>query len=180
VAIFMSNPRVIKQIVIHCAASLNGKRLGDGKRKTAAACIDVWHSARGFKREPSVRATFNPQLFAIGYHFVIDCDGTKETGRSLDEVGTHVQGHNANSIGICMVGTDQFTKAQWDALHSLVKALRLNYPAAKIVGHRDLSPDLNGDGKITSNEYTKLCPGFTVADWLAGGMQPVRAALLEA
>lgn len=171
--------RTIKQIVIHCAASQNGKRLGDGKRKTAAGCIDVWHSARGFKREPSVRATFNPQLFSIGYHFVIDCDGVKETGRSLDEAGAHVAGHNVNSIGICMVGTDRYTKAQWDALSSLIRALQLKYPTAAIKGHRDLSPDLNGDGTITPNEYLKTCPGFTVAEWLAGGMLPLRSALWE-
>lgn len=171
--------RKITQIVIHCAASPNGKRLGDGKRKTAAGCIDVWHSARGFKREPSTRATFNPNLFAIGYHFVIDCDGSKETGRALDEIPSQARGHNAHAIGICMVGTDKFTKPQWDALGSLVRALQLKYPTAAVVGHRDLSPDLNGDGQITPNEYLKICPGFSVAEWLATGLLPLRSALWE-
>ncbi|WP_410499688.1 N-acetylmuramoyl-L-alanine amidase [Chitinibacter sp. S2-10] len=171
--------RTTRKIVIHCSASQNGKRLGDGLRKTAAACIDIWHSARGFKRDKTAREAFNPMLFALGYHFVIDCDGLKQTGRALDEIGAHVAGHNADSIGICMVGTDKFTKAQWDALSSLVRALQSKHPAAQIVGHRDLSPDLNGDGTITPNEYLKTCPGFNVADWLASGMQPVRSALWE-
>ncbi|WP_288843434.1 N-acetylmuramoyl-L-alanine amidase [uncultured Deefgea sp.] len=171
--------RNINQIVIHCAASQNGKRLGDGKRKTAAGCIDVWHSARGFKRAASARAIFNPTLFAVGYHFVIDTDGTKETGRSLDEIGAHVAGHNTNSVGVCLVGTDRFTKAQWDALSSLIRGLQLKYPVASIVGHRDLSPDLNRDGKITPNEFTKICPGFTVAEWLASGMLPLRSNMWE-
>lgn len=35
-----------------------------------------------------------------------------------------------------------------------------------IVGHRDLSPDKNGDGIITSNEWVKLCPSFDVTKWL--------------
>jgi N-acetylmuramoyl-L-alanine amidase len=28
------------------------------------------------------------------------------------------------------------------------------------MGHRDTSPDLNKDGKITPNEYIKSCPCF--------------------
>jgi N-acetylmuramoyl-L-alanine amidase len=170
--------RTINQIVIHCSASMNGRRLGDGQRKTAAKMIDVWHSNRGFKRSAAARDAFNPLLFAIGYHWVIDCDGTLETGRSIDEIGAHVAGHNANSLGICMVGTDAFTPRQWEALHSLVKSLQQKYPAAKVVGHRDLSPDLNGDGKISPNEYSKTCPGFTVADWLTGGMQPLQSSVI--
>ncbi|MXR36727.1 N-acetylmuramoyl-L-alanine amidase [Craterilacuibacter sinensis] len=172
--------RPIKLIVIHCAASPNGKQLAknDG-RQSAAGIIDVWHSRRGFKRQADAIARFNPNLTSIGYHFVLDTDGRKSLGRALDEVGAHAQGHNANSIGICLVGTDRYTRAQWDALHSLVKALQAQYPTARITGHRDLSPDLNGDGQITPNEWTKTCPGFDVAAWIAGGMQPVSGHTLE-
>lgn len=170
--------RPINTIVIHCSASPNGKRLGDDKLKTAAATIDVWHSARGFRRTDAARLAFNPKLFAIGYHWVIDCDGRLDTGRNIEEIGAHVAGHNKESIGICLVGIDQFTTRQFEALHSLVRELKNRYPSAKVCGHRDLSPDLNGDGKITSNEYIKTCPGFTVADWLAGGMQPLQSALI--
>ncbi|MDA5624327.1 N-acetylmuramoyl-L-alanine amidase, partial [Pasteurella multocida] len=35
-----------------------------------------------------------------------------------------------------------------------------------ICGHRDLSPDLNGDGTITPNEWLKDCPCFDVWEWL--------------
>jgi N-acetylmuramoyl-L-alanine amidase len=34
------------------------------------------------------------------------------------------------------------------------------FPKAQIKGHRDFSPDLNKDGKITSNEWIKQCPCF--------------------
>ena len=37
-----------------------------------------------------------------------------------------------------------------------------------VVGHRDLSPDNNQDGKITPNEWLKTCPGFD-AGWELGG-----------
>jgi len=36
------------------------------------------------------------------------------------------------------------------------------YPGAEIVGHRDLSPDLDGDGEVEPDEWIKLCPQFDV------------------
>ncbi len=53
-----------------------------------------------------------------------------------------------------------------------MKSLLAKYPGVPVVGHRDLSPDLNGDGTVEPSEWTKTCPGFTVADWLAAGMKP--------
>ena len=35
-----------------------------------------------------------------------------------------------------------------------------------IKGHRDYSPDLNGDGIIQRNEWIKECPCFEVSDKL--------------
>ncbi|MGU9776173.1 N-acetylmuramoyl-L-alanine amidase [Salmonella enterica] len=158
----------IKLIVIHCAASPNGKQLGTAT-ETAAQVIDRWHSERGFHRLPQAVRVYNPQLPHIGYHWVIDTDGTTLTGRRDDEIGAHVKGYNTDSIGICLVGTDKFTPDQWRALNDLVGTLLFHHPNARICGHRDLSPDLNGDGKITPNEYMKLCPGFQVLPWLASG-----------
>lgn len=170
--------RTINCIVIHCSASANGRQLGS-PTKSAAAVIDSWHAQRGFKRQPAALAQLNPHLPAIGYHFVLDTDGSKHTGRGIAEVGAHVQGFNAHSIGICLVGTSRFTRAQWDALHSLVKALKAQYPAARVVGHRDLSPDKDGDGTVEPGEWLKTCPGFNVADWLQGGMKPLVGSLQE-
>ena len=38
--------------------------------------------------------------------------------------------------------------------------LRKLYPYACIRGHRDFSPDLNGNGTIEPNEWIKDCPSF--------------------
>ena len=105
---------------------------------------------------------------------MIDTDGTVETGRKEGETGTHVKGHNLNSLGICLVGGitkdkrnhGEYTEAQWKALHHLLRQLEAKYPSARICGHRDLSPDLNGDGTISSNEWIKDCPCFDVWSWL--------------
>lgn len=140
--------RPINTIVIHCSATPNG-------RWTTALDIDRWHDDRGFERLPVWREKFNQDYKAIGYHFIIYTNGAIATGRHLDEIGAHAGGHNKYTIGICLIGTDQFTIEQWQALDGLVEKMRERYPAAKILGHRDL-PDVN-----------KLCPGFDVATWLA-------------
>jgi hypothetical protein len=36
-----------------------------------------------------------------------------------------------------------------------------------VLGHRDFSPDLNGDGLITPNEWMKACPCFDVSKKLS-------------
>lgn len=176
--------RPIHLIVIHCSASPNGDSLFRGSpatpgSQTPVAVIDGWHAKRGFQRQAADRARQNSQLAAIGYHYVVYLDGSVATGRHLDEVGAHAAGHNRDSIGICLVGTDRFTADQWDALAGTVRLLQKRYPDARVLGHRDLSPDLDGDGVIEPREWLKTCPGFEVAAWLAGGMAPVATALLE-
>lgn len=168
----------INLIVIHCAATPNGvirARYG----KTAAQRIDHDHAQRGFHRASYNYQSFNPQLKHIGYHYVIDTDGTVETGRRIGETGAHVRGHNRNSIGICMIGTDAFTEPQWRALHCLVDNLAGQFPDAEICGHRDLSPDRNGDGTIEPSEWLKICPGFDVLGWVANDAQPLPNHICE-
>ena len=58
---------------------------------------------------------------------------------------------------------DTRTEAQREALVRLVEDLRLVFPSLQqVIGHRDTSPDLNGDGIISPNEYIKSCPCFDV------------------
>jgi N-acetylmuramoyl-L-alanine amidase len=93
----------------------------------------------------------------IGYNYVIHLDGSIHLGRDINKVGAHCEGYNANSIGICYIGgktadtkqnKDTRTPQQKEALLKLLKELRVIYPNAKIVGHRDL--DKKG----------KTCPNF--------------------
>jgi N-acetyl-anhydromuramyl-L-alanine amidase AmpD len=92
----------------------------------------------------------------IGYHAVIRRDGEIEFGRHFDLAGAHVSGQNYRSIGVCMVGgvdhrgnpENNFTQDQFESLTILLDMLERAYPMAKTLGHRDLSPDLDGDGII--------------------------------
>lgn len=142
-----------KYVVWHCSATRPSSNIG-------AKEIDQWHKDRGWG--------------GIGYALVIRRDGTIEAGRPLDEAGAHVAGYNDRSIGIVMVGglddfgkshanrPDLFTFAQWEAARVVYAFMRRLYPGALHVGHRDLSPDKDGDGQVEPHEWLKHCPCFDV------------------
>ena len=111
----------------------------------------------------------------IGYNYVIRLDGTVEIGRSLTIPGAHCNtkgtsgvSYNRHSIGICYVGgldangkaKDTRTEAQKEALRTLIARLIEKYPIKEVLGHRDTSPDLDGDGVVEPNEWIKMCPCF--------------------
>ncbi len=139
--------RPINLVVVHCTATPEGKQF-------TVADIRRMHLARGFSD--------------IGYHFLIGLNGEIWTGRPIEKIGAHVKGHNTGSVGISYVGgvtasgkaKDTRTTAQKSALRRLLADLVAKYPIKRILGHRDLSPDMNGDGRISSNEWTKECPCF--------------------
>lgn len=152
--------RKINLIQIHCSATREGVNV-------TAAMVDQWHKAQGWS--------------GIGYNFFIRLDGTIEEGRPLDKAPAGVFGHNANAIAICYAGglngqgapKDTRTPEQKASLASLVRKLAREHGVAvhRILGHRDLSPDKNKDGKISEWEWLKACPSFDVpserAGWLA-------------
>ncbi len=100
-----------------------------------------------------------------------------EIRRPLSRPGAHVEGYNQRTIGICYVGglatdgrtpKDTRTPAQKAALVHLLTELKHRFPAATIKGHRDYSPDRNGNGRIEPQEYMKACPSFDAAAEYAG------------
>jgi N-acetyl-anhydromuramyl-L-alanine amidase AmpD len=109
----------------------------------------------------------------VGYHRVIRRNGRIEAGRPIEQVGAHARPYNRHSIGICLIGgidargraENNFTPAQFEALDDELTHFFSLYPDAQLCGHRDLSPDLNGDGRITPNEWMKMCPCFDVREW---------------
>lgn len=139
--------RKINYIVLHCSASKAGKKL-------TVDDIDKMHRARGWRK--------------IGYHYVIYPDGSIHQGRPLAEAGAHVAGQNADSVGICYIGgldqngkpADTRTEEQRAAMFFLLQRLKEQFPQAEILGHRDFSPDLDGNGVIEPWEFIKACPCF--------------------
>lgn len=129
--------RKIDEIIVHCTATKAG-------RSVSVAEIRRWHLARGFTD--------------IGYHYVIDIDGTVCAGRPEWKAGAHCLGHNDRSVGVCYVGgldaggnaCDTRTGAQKASLRKLVGELLRRYPGASVHGHREFA--------------AKACPCFDVAD----------------
>lgn len=128
------NKRNIKEIIVHCSATPEGKDF-------TVADIKRWHLARGFSD--------------IGYHYVIYRDGSIHTGRDESIIGAHCTGHNTNSIGVCYIGgcvsngktpKDTRTPQQKQSLVKLLKELKTKYPQASIHNHRDFA--------------NKACPSF--------------------
>lgn len=132
--------RAIKNIIIHCTATAEGKDY-------TVEDIRRWHvKGNGWKD--------------IGYHYVIYRDGTIHVGRPIDQPGAHTSGHNTDSIGIVYVGgcaadgkapKDTRTQAQKEALYTLCRILKDTLGIREIHGHREYA--------------AKACPSFDVQAW---------------
>ena len=132
--------REINNIVIHCSATPEGKDY-------TVEQIRQWHLDRGWRD--------------IGYHTIVYRDGTVHQGRSDEQIGAGVRGHNKDSIHICYIGgveskkvngkwkaKDTRTDEQKEALIDMCNYYKNLHPKAKILGHRDFEG------------VTKACPSF--------------------
>lgn len=141
--------REINLIVIHCSATREDRTL-------SVQDLELCHRRRSFN--------------GIGYHFYIRKDGSIIATRPIEKIGAHAKGWNLKSIGICYEGgldrrgraKDTRTTQQKRALEKLVTLLLEEYPGSRVCGHRDLSPDLNGNGEIEPEEWIKQCPCYEV------------------
>jgi len=160
--------RMIKYIVIHCTAGY-----GD-----VSAIKRFWFTPKskgglGWKQ--------------VGYHYFIYTDGTVEQLAPIAEVTNGVSGHNSNSVHIAYQGgvdpnnvrkaVDTRTAEQKEAILKVIgevyRELEKHLPVddIKILGHRDFSPDKNGNGVIDSWERIKECPSFDAIPeymWIRG------------
>ena len=121
----------IKYIVVHCSD------------------ISGHHNAEDIHR---LHLSFGWE--GIGYHKVIKKNGEIENGRPEFWKGAHVYNHNHESLGICLIGKNQFSSLQFDSLKKLLLIWKKKYPYAIIQGHRDF---LNSK---------KTCPNFDVKSWI--------------
>lgn len=143
-----ASKRNIKYIVVHCTAGMQTESIED--------------LIKGFR----LRGWNNN-----GYHIVVDAKGISHYITPLDKIANGVAGHNSDSIHISYMGgvakvkgklvtVDNRTDAQKATLIKELTTLKKLHPAAMILGHRDLSPDLNKNGVIEPNEWLKQCPCF--------------------
>lgn len=149
--------RPLNEIIVHCTAT-RSDWWATSSAQVKTNEVRNWHTSKGWSD--------------IGYHYLIDRDGTVVSGRPLERTGAHVKGHNTGTIGISLFGghggsasdvfEDNFTEEQDAALRKLIADLQKDHPSIhKISGH---------------NEYSsKACPCFNVRNWLSkGGKKEVR------
>ena len=119
----------------------------------------------------------------VSAHYFVDDTSIWQTVKDKDQAyhtGTkgeyfHPECRNANSIGIAYEGgldaggnpADTRTEEQKRSIRVLVRVLCEDYRIRKVVGHRDLSPDRDGDGVVEPEEWIKLCPCYDVESELA-------------
>ena len=147
--------RDINEVIIHCTATRPNWWEGRSAEEKVRE-VRQWHLDRGWSD--------------VGYHYLIDRDGSVVPGRPVEKIGAHVKGHNKGTIGVALFGghgsastdqfSDHFTQEQADALTHLLAELQQKFPSInKISGH---------------NDYTnaKSCPGFKVDPWLRNKPAP--------
>lgn len=133
--------RSINQIIVHCSDTYPDMDIGADE-------IRHWHVVDNGWSD-------------IGYHYVIRRSGEIEHGRPIEVAGSHAAGHNAASIGVCLVGGKargdkqpcNFTARQWATLAILIDTLKRD--------HQDINSVL-GHNNVSS----KTCPTFDVAAWM--------------
>ena len=120
----------IKYLVIHCS---------DTDNHDTAKDIHKLHISFGWE--------------GIGYHKVIKRNGEIENGRPEFWIGAHVYGFNNKSLGVCLIGKNNFTKKQMESLKKVSIKWKLKYPNSIIRGHNEFK------------DTKKTCPNFNVKLW---------------
>ena len=141
--------RKIQYVAVHCTA---------GSQKQTISDLQAEFKRKGWK---------NP-----GYHYVVAPDGKITQLLDEDKVSNGVKGFNSVTVNVAYIGgidangkaTDNRTDAQKKSLRQLLGMLKKKYPEAVIQGHRDFSPDVNGNGKVDPWERIKECPCFDAKD----------------
>lgn len=141
--------RNINRIFVHCTASW--------QETTTEESLLAEFKKNGWKRP--------------GYHYVVKTDGNIIEMLADNYVANGVKNYNQNSIHVAWIGgllkaggkilpCDNRTPQQKQALFDLLTKLKLKYRSAIILGHRDISPDLNHNGIVDPWERIKQCPCF--------------------
>jgi N-acetyl-anhydromuramyl-L-alanine amidase AmpD len=148
----------VDTIFIHCSAT-KLDWLGGMPLSQKVAEIRRWHKNKGWTD--------------VGYHYLIDRDGTVAQARAEHVVGSHVAGHNQGSIGICLIGghgsnendpfEKNYTAAQDKALRDLIENISARTQIKYVRGHNELA--------------AKSCPGFNAKRWFA--KKPAKPTLAE-
>jgi N-acetylmuramoyl-L-alanine amidase len=136
-ALPISTSRYIEEIIVHCAATPEGK-------KFSMRDIAAWHKERGWD--------------GPGYHFGANLNGEIEIGRPVGQQGIHTKGKNVATVGLVYFGgvsADGKTAKDTRTPHQIVA---LYYLCVRLKAHHKIKKPVSGH-----NQYAqKACPSFSV------------------
>ncbi|SDH88260.1 peptidoglycan recognition protein family protein [Alteribacillus bidgolensis] len=95
----------------------------------------------------------------IGYHYVIQSDGTVYKCQKLTTISYHTGNFNTKTVGICLSGDFSHSippKPQLSAAYELVRQLMLTLKITEnnVLGHRECK-----------GHETNICPGFSMTSF---------------
>jgi len=110
----------------------------------------------------------------IGYNYVILKNGTIQTGRPHNTIGSHSGPGNPYSIGICLVGNMNNhppTDAQMQSLIELIRYLEGIYGNLTVDDHSDIMPTACPGAQMPDDDYIdKIAEGGN--SMVTGPIQP--------
>lgn len=145
-----SRGAVVREVIVHASAT---KPAWKANQPFADQVKEIrrWHVAENGWRD-------------IGYHWLISRRGEIARGRLETQIGAHVAGHNAGTIGICLIGgwgsragdqpSQHFTAEQLDELYRLIREIQVR---------ADVTLTVSGHNRYDN----KACPGFNATAWYA-------------
>ncbi len=132
---------VIDQLPKHSSKTYRKRAVGDIRK------IVLHHSACiGGNCNAAAYATYhvNSRGWAgIGYHYVIEKDGTIKQCNHDTSISAHCAGQNSNSLGVSLSGDftkEPLTDTQKLPLIWLLRHLRTQYGDLELTQHKDFSP----------------------------------------
>jgi N-acetylmuramoyl-L-alanine amidase len=138
----------VTEVILHCAAI----KRGQFDRMSAFQVFETvhrWHRERGWRN-------------GFGYHGLIMPSGEFYRGRPYEMIGAHCIERNRGSLGFLLIESEEITK------ENAPGAFEDFYTPSQDYRLRAVLRSLPGIRKVSGhNEYaSKLCPGFSVPDWL--------------
>lgn len=127
---FVKPRRHVDCVHIHCTANNNSAFFGQLLRDT------IYQVHRDFN------------FSDVGYHYLVDFEGTLIRGRPLEVIPASSRGNNTGALAICLHGlyVEDFTTKQFNTLRWLCYQIDKAYNGIRFRGHREMD--------------NKLCPVF--------------------
>jgi len=141
------------KIITHTAVS---------QKYHTAEDVDIWHEQRWAGFTSKVFTNKAGEFWTVGYHIVIEYDGTIVHTRAYNEEGAHCIGQNTSSIGVCFMGNGDKhmpspqQKASWKKVYNLIYRAYPNISEHDTYPHRKYANKTCHGSKLSDTYFADL------------------------